>query len=274
MELGRHLNELWRLRFGVGICLGLAIFAALSISYKVSLFPPGVQARSLQIAAASTEVLIDTPRSAVLDLRQDLFDIESLTNRTVLIGNVMASQPVLAYIGRRAGVPPDVIKASTPRTPNSPRPFAAPGEEKGTSDLLRSTDQYRLDIEANPTVPVLRIYAQAATARGAEELANASVDGLRDYLDQEARAQGVALDKQVRLQQLGRASGAVINGGVSVQLMFLTFLVVFAGSATAAIFMARVRRDFQLAEIQERDGEVRGRSVSRAHDEDADLAVR
>lgn len=264
MELGRHLNELWRLRFGVGICVGLAMIAALMITYKVNLFPPGLKARSLQIATASTEVLVDTPRSAILDLRQDLFDIESLTNRTVLLGNVMASPPVLAYIGRRAGVPPDVIKSSTPRTPNSPRPFVAPGEEKKAGDLLRSTDQYRLDIEADPTVPVLRIYAQAATARGAEELANASVDGLRDYLDQQARAQRVGLDEQVRLQQLGRASGAVINPGVRVQVMFLTFLVVFAVSAAAAIYLARLRRGLQLAEKQERDGEVRRRSVTRS----------
>jgi uncharacterized protein involved in exopolysaccharide biosynthesis len=239
MELGRHLEELWRLRLGVAVCFAIAIVAALAMT-----------SRSLQIASASTEVLVDTPRSAVLDLRQDLADIDSLTNRTVLLGNVMASEPVLAYIGRRAGVPPDAIRASTPRTPNSPRPFAAPGQERKTSDLLRSTDQYRLDIEANPTVPVLRIYAQASTARAAGELANAAVDGLRDYLDRQARAQRVAPGEQVRLQQLGRASGTVINGAIRLQVMFLTFLLVFAAAAAAAIFTARVRRGFQLAAMQ------------------------
>jgi hypothetical protein len=239
MELGRHLQELWRLRSGVAVCFAVAVLAALAIT-----------PRSLQIASASTEVLVDTPRSAVLDLRQELSDIESLTNRTVLLGNVMASEPVLAYIGRRAGVAPEAIRASTPRTPNSPRPFAAPGQERATSDLLRSTDQYRLDIEANPTVPMLRIYAQASTRRGAEELANASVDGLRDYLARQARSQRVAPGEQVRLQQLGRASGSVINGGVRLPAMFLTFLLVFAASAAAAIFTARVRRGFQLAATQ------------------------
>lgn len=239
MELGRHLQELWRLRFGVAVCFAVAILAALAIT-----------PRSLQIASASTQVLVDTPRSAVLDLHQDLSDIDSLTNRTVLLGNVMASEPVLAYIGRRAGVPPDAIRASTPRTPNSPRPFVAPGQERKTSDLLRSTDQYRLDIEANPTVPMLRIYAQASSARGAEELANAAVDGLRDYLARQARSQRVAPRERVRLQQLGRATGAVINGGVRLQAMFLTFLLVFAAAAAAAVFTARVRRGFQLAAAQ------------------------
>jgi len=235
----------------MALCLAIAAVAALASSFDVTLQPLGVHARTQQIASASTEVLVDTPRSAVLDLRQDLFDIESMTNRAVLLGNVMASPPVLAYIGQRAGVPAEAIEASTPRTPNSPRALAAPGQEKRSSDLLRSTDQYRLDIESDPTVPVLRIYAQAGTARGAEELANGAVDGLRDYLDAVARAQHAPPRDRVRLVQLGRASGAVINGGVGVQLMLLVFLGVFFASAAAAISIARVRRGFKLGPVVE-----------------------
>lgn len=279
MELGRHFHELWRLRIGVVICVVIATFAALSVSYTISFFPPGLRARALQIGSASTQVLVDTPRSAVLDLRQDLFQIESMTNRSVLLGNVMASQPVVAYIARRAGVPPEAITASTPRTPNSPRPFATPGLERKASDILRSTDQYRLNIEANPTVPVLRIYAQAPTADSAAELANASVDGLRDYLAQEAEARGVELDTQVRLQQLGRATGATINDGIRLQLILLTFLVVFGMSAAGVIFVARVRRGFKLAEQHAATLEPRRAATPRTRRGDEapveeDLAIR
>jgi hypothetical protein len=276
MDLGRHLHELYRLRFGVVICLVVALFITLSIAYKISYFPPSLKQRSVVMASASTQVLVDTPRSAVLDLRQDLFEIESMTNRSVLLGNVMASQPVIAYIARRAGVPPDSIRATTPRTPNSPRPFAAPGNERKASDLLASTDQFRLNIEADPSVPVLKIYSQAPTTRGAVQLANAAVDGLRDYLGQVAATEQVAADKQVRLQQLGRAQGAVINGGVRFQVLFLTFLIAFAVSAAAGVFMARVRRGFKQAELAET-------SASRPHgerfavprrDDEKDLAIR
>lgn len=248
MELGRHLRELSRLRFGVAACVLLATFAALSVSYKVSFVPPGIESRSLTMAAASTEVLVDTPTSVVLDLRQDTNDVEGLTNRSVLIGNVMASAPVLEYIGRRAGVAAGVIKATTPRTPNAPRPFETPDTKKKAADLLASTEQYRLNIEANPTVPVLKIYAQAPSARAAGELANAAVDGLRDYLTQVAHEQGIPVDKQVRVQQFGRARGTVINSGVGVQATVLAFVFFFAGSAAAAIFVSRVRRGFKLAD--------------------------
>jgi hypothetical protein len=251
MELGRHLRELSRLRFGVAICVLIATFAALSVSYKISLLPPHVHQRSLEMAAASTEVLVDTPTSVVLDLRQDTSDVGSLTNRAVLIGNVMASAPVRAYIGHRAGVPGEDIRATTPRTPNAPRPFETPENKKKAADLLASTDQYRLNIEANPTVPVLKIYAQAPSALAAGELANASVDGLRDYLAQVARSQRIPPSKRVRIEQFGRARGTVVNGGVSLQATTIAFVFFFAVSAAAAIFVSRVRRGFKLAEERE-----------------------
>jgi hypothetical protein len=247
MELGRHLRELSRLRFGVAACLLIATFAALSTSFKISLVPPKLEQRSLQMATASTEIFVDTPTSLVLDLRQNTADIESLTNRAVLIGNVMASPPVRAYIGRRAGVPADAVKTTTPRTPNSPRPLETAGNKKTSADLLASTDQYRLDIESNPTVPMLNVYAQAPSAKAAGELANAAVDGLRDYLTQVATSQGIPPGTQVRVEQLGRARGKVINSGVNLQASGLAFLFFFAISAAAAIFISRVRRGFELA---------------------------
>lgn len=248
MELGKHLRELVRLRLAVVVCLLLASFAALTISYEISLLPPSLEPRALQMASAKTEVLVDTPRSAVLDLGQGASEFAGMTNRAVLIGNVMVSTPVLQYIGRRAGIPANVIEAQAPLTIEFPRPIASSGEEKRTSDLLRSTDQYRLNIQTNPTVPILDIFAQAPTAEAAATLANAAVDGLRDYLAATARSQGTAERDSVHLTQLGRATGIVINDGVRPQLMALTFLIVFALSAATAMFVARVRRGWELAD--------------------------
>lgn len=274
MELGRHLRELWRLRAGAVVCALLGLIAALSLSYKISIFPPGLSSRTLQMASASTEALVDTPHSTVLDLRQDLFDIESLTNRAVLLGNVMASEPVVAYIARRAGVPAAAIRVTTPRTPNSPRPITAPGEEAKTSDLVRSTNQYRVSIIADPTVPILRIYSQAPTAKAAGELANAVVDGTRDYLDREASTLNVAQSKQVRFTQLGRAHGAVINKGVRLQVTLLSFLIVSGLAAAAAIFMSRVHRGWKVAEEEEGHGDPPGGAMQPPRDRARDVVMR
>ncbi len=248
MELGRHLRELCANRIAPAICLALAVFAAVSVVYRVSLLPPGLESRAIETASAKTEVLVEGPVSTVLDLRMGASDIEGMTNRAVLIGNVMVSPPVLRYIGERAGVPPDSIQAQAPLTPDFPRPLVTQDEGPKTSDLLRSTDQYRLNIQTDPAVPVITIYAQAPTAPGAETLANGAVTGLRDYLADAAASSATPSANRVTLTQLGRASGEVINGGVRTQLAALAFLIVLALASATAIFLGRVRRAWQQEE--------------------------
>jgi hypothetical protein len=241
MELGRHLRELFRLRWSVLVCFAIALLAAVNIAYRL----PSLEPRQVEMASATTELLVDTPLSTVLDLRQGSSELEQMTSRSVLIGNVLTSPPVLTYIGRRAGVPPDRIRAQPPLTPDFPRALSGLGEDPHTSDLLKSTDQYRLNIQANPTVPILQIYAQAPSAKAAATLANAAVDGLRDYLEDTARAQGTPADEVVRVEQLGRAKGVVLNGGIRYQLVVLTFMVVFGFAAATAILISRVRRGWR-----------------------------
>jgi hypothetical protein len=249
VSLGRHFHELFRLRRSVAVCLLLASLGAFYSVYDVrGVAPPALEPRSVEMASATTEVLIDTPLSTVLDLRQGASELEKMTNRAVLIGNVMASPPVLGYIGRRAGVPLYKIRAQPPLTPDFPRPLSGFGEDPATGDLLKSTDQYRLNIQANPTVPMLQLYAQAPSAEAAATFANAAVDGLRDYLEDTGRAQGTPNDELVRVHQLGRAKGVVINGGIRPQLAVLAFLIVFGLSAATAILIARVRRGWREAD--------------------------
>lgn len=248
MRLGMHLRELWRLKVGLGIALLVALIAATQILYGISLFPPGLERRSLDVATASTHVLVDTPRSTMIDLRQNVYEIQSLSQRAVILGNVMASPPVREYIGRRIGVAPERIGAAGPLTPDQPRAIEGTESEPHTSDILKRPDEYRLSIQANPTVPVLDIYAQAPDAEAAKDLANAAVDGLQDYLDAVAVERGTAAINQVELEQLGRARSGVINDGAGVTIALVVFALVFAVSSAAVVFVARVRRGWAASE--------------------------
>ncbi len=69
MQLGTHLRELWQRRIGLIASLVVAMLAMLWSVGKVSLFPPGVKPRVVTVAAANTSVLVDAPKSAVLDLK-------------------------------------------------------------------------------------------------------------------------------------------------------------------------------------------------------------
>ena len=250
MELGKHLRELFRFRAPAVVCILLGILAAVWASYQIQLFPPGISPRSIEIASASTEVLVDTPFSSAVDLRQGRGNFEAMTSRATLLGNVIASPPVLEHIARRAHVPVEAIRAQPPLTPDFPRPIAQPGKEPGAKDILRVPEEYRINVQVDPSVPVLRVISQAPTAAQAVTLANASIEGLEDFLDGVAAREDTPPQDRVRLVRLGHSRGVVINGGVRLQASILAFLIVFGLSAAATIFLGRVLRGWREAESQ------------------------
>jgi hypothetical protein len=245
MGFGMHLRELWRLRLGVVVAALVAVVGSLWSLYEISVLPPNLKPRSLETAAASTRVVVDTPRSMVLDLRQGTYDFASMRNRAILIGNVMASRTVREYVARKIRVPAGALQVTAPRTPEEPRPRAEAGQQKRATDILKSNEEYRLDIQTNATVPILDIHAQAPTAGSAQQLANAAIEGTREYLGQLASTQPAG--ERVELRQLGRARGTVLNQGVGLSVAFLTFILIFAVSCAAVMALARIRRGWQAA---------------------------
>jgi hypothetical protein len=238
MKLGMHLHELWRLRLGLVLSLVFAILVSMTSAYKVGVFPPGLQPKAMEMSAASV----------LLNLGVGADQLDQMVQRALLLGNVMASTPVRQYIARRADLPAQVIQISSPLTPQYPRPIANdPQNALRTTDLLRSNNEYRIDVKANPTVPILDIYTDASSVNTAKVLANAAVDGLRDYLGVVAESQGTPPSQQVRLEQLGLAQGGSVTGGVNVEVAALVFLLVFVLSSLASLVAARVVRGWRVS---------------------------
>jgi hypothetical protein len=251
MGFGRRLHTLWRLRIGVAVAFLIAVLVAVWSVARISVSPPGLTSRSLTIATASTQLVVDTPKSSLLDLRQDTYSFEGLRNRAVLLGNVMASSPVKDQIARRTGIPPEILQVAAPRTPDQPRAVVGTSKGRKATDIFDSNDEYRLSIQANPTVPVLTVFASTPKARSSETLANAAVDSLKLHMEQLAQTERTPQRDQIRLMQLGRARGAVINGGVSYQAAILAFLLTFAVCCATALFIARVLSGWRMAALSE-----------------------
>jgi hypothetical protein len=250
--IGIRIRKLWHLKAGVAVSIALALFAAAWSVEKISLSPPGLTPRSLEMATAATHVIIDTRTSQLIDLRQDTYSVEGLRNRAVLLGNVIASSGVQRKIALRAHVPIDALRIQAPLTAEQSAPPVDSQNARHTSDILKSNDQYRLDIKANATVPMLDLYAQTPDARSAAALANAAIDELRNYLGGLAATQRTPQKDQIRLVQLGRATGTVINHGIKLQVAFLIFLLTFAVSSASVIFIDRVRAGWRLEALSER----------------------
>ena len=252
MGIGIRLHKLWHLKLGLVISIALALFAGLWSVQKISLSPPGLTPRSLEMATASTHVLVDSPTSAMVDLRQDTYSVDGLRNRAVVLGNVIASSQVQARIAARAHVPLERLRIQAPLTAQQPSAPVDSENARHTSDILKSTDQYRIDLKANPTVPMLDIYAQTPTAESAGALANAAVDELNKYLAALVARQNTPLKDQIRPVQLGRATGVVITPGVRWQAAFLTFLLTLGASCATVTFLARARTGWRQAALSER----------------------
>src|SRR5205823_2083752 len=137
MKLGFYLHEFWRFRLGFTISLILATVVSVSSAYSVTILPPGLHPRAIGMASASTRVLVDGPKSVLLNLGVSQGELEDMTQRALLLGNTMASLPVRSYIAHRAGVPVDFIKVTPPLTSAYPLPIAGdPQNQRKTTDLF------------------------------------------------------------------------------------------------------------------------------------------
>ncbi len=247
MHLEPKANARFSHRWATAASVLVAVLAATLSVYKIGVLPPRLQPRALEIGSASTTVVVDAPRSAITDLAANTETFGSLQARATLLGNLMTTDPVKAKIARLVGIAPGQIDADAPITANVPQTLIEPGSGAAASDILATADHYKLQIQADPTVPILHIYTQAPSAATAIRLAAASVDGLREYLAQLGTSQKRGQNGQVRLEQLGVPHGGVVNGGAAIQIALLTFVTAFAIAFCLLIAASRVRMGWKSA---------------------------
>jgi hypothetical protein len=247
MLIGLYLRELWRHKLGLTVAGLVAALATVQVVWGLSFAPPRIGKDSLQMASASAELVVDTPRSSVVDPQVDAYTLKSLSNRALILGNVMASLPVREYIAEQADVPLEKVRVEPPLTPEQPRPLADSAHSPHISDLFKRPDEYRISVQATPQAPVLNLYAVAPTAEEAKALTTSAVEGLRNYLAAVDHSQKVPVPSQVRLERLGVAQSGAIASGASLQLGLLTFFVVFALGCIAVLALERVRRGWKIA---------------------------
>jgi len=236
-----HMRELWEHKLGFVIALTIALLAG-GRMYGFSLFPPGLE-RSSDNGRAATHVLVDTPRSTTIDLRQGTFDLEGLTNQALLVGNAMASPAVRERIARSTGVSVDAIRVSTPLNAERVESGGAQGVEG-----LPQVFPYRLDIQANPTVPLVDINTEAPTEDAAVKLADAAAAGLNSYLATIAGGDAAPADSRVDLVQLGRAQPVATSRGAGPLSTLLVFVLVFAAASATVLFVTRVRKGWRASD--------------------------
>lgn len=239
MSLGARLFNVSRSRSAVALSLLAGLFGTVAALYHISLMPPGVHKRGLAIGAASTEILVASPNLAV---GGGTYQYNSAVNQGTLLGNVMVSEPVLSQIANALGIPIARIQATAPMTANVPRSLVQPGSGATATAILKSPEQYKLEIQADPSVPILHVYTQAPTAALAIKMATVAVHGVQNYVRQLEDKQNVSPENLVHTQQLGPVRGGVANPGASKQIAVLAFFGCFGIALWLLTMFQRVRR--------------------------------
>jgi len=163
--------------------------------------------------------------------------------------NFMASPEVLNEIGQKAGIPGDQLYAAGPVDPLVPRIVEEPTAVQRNVEITGETDPYRLNFNNDPDLPTIGIYAQAPTTAVAVRLADAAVEGLKEYVASLQNAEKVPAPSRVVIRQLGQPTGGVVDSGIKKSLAVLVFVGVFLLWSILALTLTRFRTAWRASAV-------------------------
>jgi hypothetical protein len=248
LDLATVTRELLRHRALLAVAVIAGLFAAFTTQYKLEGFPPKASKKALEYGAGSTQLMIDAPKTPVVDLGREF---DPFISRATIFSKLMTSQPVVDVITREAGLPRGSVFASTPASGNQTKAAKEPEAEERSNAILGETIGYRLLIRAEPGQPLITISAQAPTPREAVRLADAGAKGFQKYVADLESKQRVESQNRVEIRQLGTASGGIVNKGASRDAAVLAFGAVFVGTCLLILLVANIRRGWRAQEARE-----------------------
>lgn len=242
MEIALVLQELLRRRRALAVGAVIAAIVAILSVYRTSGF--GLAARQLQHSSATTQVLVDTPSSALGNVSQPF---EPLQARATVYANFLASQSMLKLIGLHAGVAGDRLYAAGPVDALVPRVVEEPTAVQRNVEITGEEDPYRLNFNDDPNLPTIGIYAQAPKTPEAIRLADSAAWALKQYVAETQAQNNVPPHSRVVIRQLGQAQGGVSNGGISKALAVIAFVGTFLVWCGILIVSGRFRESWRAA---------------------------
>ncbi|MGC1166041.1 MAG: hypothetical protein WA862_08030 [Solirubrobacterales bacterium] len=228
------IRHLWGRKLLVGLVLGVAVIAALFSAYRFDASPPGLEKRALSVAAASSQILVDSTDSPALVKGVESGTFEANATRAKIYAQYLAGYDAREKIAQLADVPVNTLATSGPFS--GPEGYASQPSEERAGELLTEDDGNRVVYTAQEDVPIITVDAQATTADTAIALAAASYTTLKDYI-QGLNVGGKPVRDGVAVRELGAPEGGTLGGSNNILLMILAFVLVF-GLGCAAILLA------------------------------------
>lgn len=237
MDFAQVLLVLWRRRGWVALGALLALVVGLSTGYRIGFLPPSLKPRSLAQGTASTELLVDSPRSALTDLTKDITILET---RAAVLAPFMTTEPVRRAIAAQVGLPVREIYTSAPLNPDGTLFSNEPSAAQRSKQLIGQGASYRLNFAANAYQPTISVTATAPTVADAIRLANGASIAFINYISHIEQVQSIPLTHRTVIRQLGAPEGGLIGGSVNVQLVAVAFLGALIGWMVVVVIVSSV----------------------------------
>lgn len=247
------LRQLWRHRLLV-VAVGLiATIAGMAVMFKL----PSLQSRSYVVGVATGQILLDTPDSQVVAVSPKGSD--TLGVRAGLIASLMVGGTVESAIAHNAGLSLRQLGGTTGAATQGPAVLG--GSSPVSSETPSGPDAYvlrtnTLTDNTNNPLPIIQFTAQAPNPDAALRLANATITGLREYLDSKAAAERIPDAGRMRITGIGAPQVTTQTHGPTALVAIPVVLFVFALGCAAIVGLPMLARSWRAAEAfdeQERD---------------------
>jgi capsular polysaccharide biosynthesis protein len=230
MEFIESLKILWSRKLVTAAIVILAIGSALAVRLTVSSIPSG---------AATVQILVDSPDSALANLSQETVP---LTTRASVLAQVMTSAGVLEQIADSAHVPVGELTAQGPYSgPGQSLDVITPSEAR-SSQLVGEGVKYRLTFVAQTNEPVVTASVQGPTAASAERVAAGIYPGVQTYVTQLQKQSATPAAHQVTIRQLGPPQAGPVSSSARSTLMLVALLGVLLIGLLSLLAVEGVRR--------------------------------
>jgi capsular polysaccharide biosynthesis protein len=231
MELAEILKIIWSRRLITLAIVALAVLAAVGAKLATRSAPKG---------AATVQMLIDSPSSALANLVQNT---TPLTARAAVFAQVMASQAVIEEIGKAASIPASEITAEGPYSGSGEKlDVVTPSEARG-NQLLAQGAKYRLTFLAQENEPLITASVQAPTAATAARLAGGIYPGVVQYVSNLQKSMKTPSAQRVTIRQLGPPQAGTVSSsaGLTVAVAAAFGVLLLGGLMLVGVEGARRR---------------------------------
>jgi hypothetical protein len=239
MELKEILRSLRQMRGVVVLVLAAGVLAGVIAGYHVRLSSPHLEPRALPLGVADKQLLVDSPDTAITDLRTDA---APMVARTGMVAQLLTSPRIVADAARRSRIPASALTSDGPYTGAAAVLNVVTPAEARAGQILDERAPYRMSVVPQRTLPIVTIRVQGPSPEAAARVTENVFKSLEAYLGSLDRLATVTPTHRIIVRSMGPAAAGTVHAGIGKAVIVLAFLPVVIVGLLLVISVVELHR--------------------------------